>query len=186
MISIQELRITNTGEKLVIGANVRQEPYYVNIYIDKIIIDTEKTYSEGGPSSKPIFSKQFEGDRKSVDLQLGKLDLTGIDLTSHLFFVYVVAKGIPASNTPCGMDNINTLGVTMYMGTYYNIFMEYINEINGSNCTIPQGLIDQILRYEALNISIDSGHYIKGIEYFNKWFHKFSPITVTHNCGCHE
>lgn len=185
MISIQELRVTNTGERLIIGANVRQESYYDNVYIDKVIIDTEETYSDGGPSSKPIFTKQFEGNTKTISLQLDKLDLNNTDLTSHLFFVYIVAKGTPAPDTPCSMDNINTLGVTMYMGNYYNTFMGYINEMNGNNCTIPQGLIDQILRYDALNTSIDSGHYIKGIEYFNKWFSKTSPITVTHNCGCH-
>lgn len=185
MISIQELRVTNTGDRIVIGANVRQEPYYNNVYIDKVIIDTEETYNEGGPSSKPVFTKQFEGNIKSINLQLNKLDLGGSEPTSHLFFIYVVAKGTPAPDTPCGMDNINTLGITMYMGTYYNNFMNYIDEMNNSNCTIPKGLIDQILRYEALNVSLDSGHYIKGIEYFNKWFNKTSPVTVTSNCGCH-
>lgn len=185
MISLQELRITNTGKRLIIGANVRQEVYYKDVYIDKVIIDTEETYSESGPSSKPIFTKQIEGNNKSINLQLDKSDLNGKDLTSHLFFVYIIARGTPTSDTPCGMDNINTLGVTMYMGNYYNTFMSYINEMNGNNCTIPQGLIDLILRYEALNTSIDSDHYIKGIEYFNKWFSKTSPITVPPKCGCY-
>lgn len=184
MISIQELRITNTGDRLIIGANVRQEPYYNDVYIDKVIIDTEKTYSEHGPSSNPIYSKQFEGNVKNINLQLDKLDLGNNALSSHLFFVYIIAKGTPASNTPCGMDNINTLGVTMYMGLYYNTFMNYIGEMN-NNCNIPQGLIDHILRYDALNTSINTGHYIKGIEFFNKWFSNSTPTPITHNCGCH-
>ena len=178
MITIQELRITNTGERLVIGASVRKEPYYDDVYIDQVVIDTEETYSEIGPSSKPVFTKQFQGTYKSINLQLDKLELNGNELTSHLFFVYVVVKGTPAPDTPCGMDNINTLGVIMYMGNYYKNLMKYIDEMNANNCTIPQGLIDQILRWEALNTSIDSGHHLKGIEYFKKWFSKTSPITV--------
>lgn len=178
MITIQELRVTNTGKRLVIGASVRTESYYDDVYIDKVIIDTGETYSEVGPSSTPIYTEQFEGNKKSINLQLDKLNLSDFDLTSHLFFVYVIAKGTPASNTPCGMDNVNTLGVTMYMGNYYNKFMKYIDEMNGGNCTVPQGLIDHILRWEALNASIDSGHYLKGIEYFNKWFSSVSPTAV--------
>lgn len=67
------------------------------------------------------------------------------------------------------MDNITTLGVTMYMGDFYNEFMKYIGEM-GDDCNIPQNLIDLLLRYAALNTSIDSGHYMKGIEIYKGIF----------------
>lgn len=182
MIIIEELQVTKDAKNLIIGARVRKDRYYTDVYIDKIIIDTEETYVEGGPSKSPIYSKQLEGNNKEVNLSLDKLDL-GVHPYNHLFFVYITVKGTPSSDTPCGMDNVNTLGVTMYSGDYYKTFMSYIKEMNNT-CQVPQGLIDTILRYKALNASIDSGHYIQGIKYFNKWFSGKTTLPITSNCGC--
>lgn len=182
MVIIEELQVTKDGKNLVIGARVRKEKYYPKIYIDKVIIDTEETYVEGGPSKTPVFSKQIEGGAKEVNLSLDKLDL-GVYPCSHLFFVYIIVKGTPSPDTPCGLDNISTLGVTMYMGNYYNTFMNYIKEMN-NNCQVPQGLIDTILKYKALNTSIDSGHYLQGIKYYNKWFSGKPTTPIISNCGC--
>lgn len=55
MIVFEELRVTNDGENLIINARVRKEPYYDNVYIDKVIVDTEETYIEGGPSSNAVY-----------------------------------------------------------------------------------------------------------------------------------
>lgn len=74
MIVFEELRVTNDGENLIINARVRKEPYYDNVYIDKVIIDTEETYTEGYPSSKPIYQYQVEGNEKEIHLILGKGD----------------------------------------------------------------------------------------------------------------
>lgn len=184
MIVFDELRVTNFGDRLIVRARVRTESYYTDVYIDKIIVDTEETYTEGGPSNNPVFTKQLDVDNKEILVQLDKLDLS-TTLTDHLFFVYIVAKGTPSSDTPCGMDEVNTLGVTMYMGNYYNTFMSHIKEL-GSNCQVPQSLINDILKYKALTTSIDAGHYIQGINYFNKWFSgKANPQLASVDCGCH-
>lgn len=184
MIIFEELRVTNPGDKLIIRARVSIESYYTDVYIDKIIIDTEETYIEGHPSNNPVFTKQLATDEKEIALHLDKLDL-GTPLTNHLFFVYIVTKGAPSSDTPCGMDEINTLGVTMYMGNCYNTFMSHIKELE-SNCQVPQLLINDILKYKALTISIDAGHYIQGIKYFNKWFSEAAnPQLASVDCGCH-
>ena len=74
MIVFEELRVTNDGENLIINARVRKEPYYDNVYINKVIIDTEETYSEGGPSKNPIYTKEIEGYEKEISLILGKGD----------------------------------------------------------------------------------------------------------------
>ena len=184
MIVFDELRVTNDAEYLIIDARVRKEDYYKDVYIDKIVIDTEETYSEGGPSSNHVYSYSPEGDNKSIRLILNINELQHLtSLKNHLLFVYAVAKGTPASNTPCGLDNINTLGVITYMGDFYNYFMQNIKEV-GQKCSIPQDFINALLKWEALNVSIDSGHYTQGIKYFNDWFKGGVKETVNVNCGC--
>lgn len=184
MIVFEELRITNDGETLVVKARVRTEIYYDTVYIDKVIIDTEETYKEGFPSSTPVFTYTADGNVKSITLAINKAQIIP-DFKEHLFFVYVVTKGNPLPSVPCGMDNQTTLGVTMYMGNIYNNFMGYIKEMGGGNCQVPKGLIDQILRFKALTISMDSGQYLQGIDYYNKWFSgKRQDVVTIPNCGC--
>ena len=72
MIIIEELQVTKDAKNLIIGARVRKDRYYTDVYIDKIIIDTEETYVEGGPSKSPIYNKQLEGNNKEVNLSLDK------------------------------------------------------------------------------------------------------------------
>jgi len=184
MVTFEELRITNDGEALVVGVRIRTESYYDNVYIDKVVIDTEETYKEGTPSSSPVFTYTAVNNTKELVLTLNKAQVLP-DFKEHLFFVYVVTKGVPTPDVPCGMDNQTTLGVTMYMGNIYNNFMNYIREMGSGNCQVPQGFIDQILRYKALNLAIDSGHYTQGIKYYDQWFSgKNKSITTTSNCGC--
>ena len=92
MIVFEELRVTNDGENLIINARVRKEPYYDNVYIDKVTIDTEETYSEGGVSKKPVYQYEVEGNQKEINLIIGKGDMLPKP-DSHLFFVYVTTKG---------------------------------------------------------------------------------------------
>lgn len=183
MIIFNELRVTNDADYIIISARVRNEAYYKNVYIDKVIIDTEESYHEGGPSSNPVYEYTVKDNQKEINIKIDKLSATSFD--KHLFFVYIKAKGTPAADTPCGMDNIYTLGVTMYMGNYYNMFMKHIKEVE-KNCQVPQGLIDIILRFKALDTSVDAGHYIQAIKYFNKWFKTDYTSNITTNCGCHD
>ena len=183
MVIFKELRVTNDAKTLVINTRVREESYYKDVYIDKVIIDTEETYKEGGPSSNPIYSTTIEGNQKEISLGLSIYQITQLhEFNNHLLFVYVVTKGNPTSNVPCGLDNKTTLGVTTYLGDFYNSFMGHIKEIN-NNCSIPQGLIDLILRWMAIKVSINSGHNIQGIKYFEKWFSD-KIILPSVNCGC--
>lgn len=183
MVVFNELRITNDGNNLIIKAKVRNESYFDNIYIDKVIIDTEDTYVEGTPSSSPVYSTTIEGNNKEVSLNLSyQIDT---DLKDHLLFVYVVTKGTLNGVPPCGMDDTATLGVTMFMGDIYTTFMDYIKEIGSNNCQIPEDFIDTFLKFKGLGLAIDSGHYLQGIEYYKKWFKDIKQVSIISNCGCH-
>ena len=124
MIKFTELRVQK--ERLTIVAEVREiEDYYDNIYIDKIIIDTQDTFTTSGPSANPIYSVTVDGNQKTFSVSLSSTELDGVDINLTMFFVYAVAKCTPASDTPCGYDDVNTVGVTFSMCPIYNASMGY-------------------------------------------------------------
>ena len=111
MIKFTELRVQK--ERLTIVAEVREiEDYYDNVYIDKIIIDSQDTLNTSGPSANPIYSVTVEGNQKKFSISLSSTALGGVDINNTMFFVYAVAKGVPAPETPCGYDESTTVGVT--------------------------------------------------------------------------
>lgn len=185
MVEFTELRISNDGANLVIKAKVRDESYFEDVKINEVLVNTEETYVDGKPQTNPIADLKFEAT-KEISIILNKNMVLHIpDFKKHLIFVTVVTTGTPAYNTPCGMDNITTLGITMYMGNIYNSLMGLIGEL-GDNCQIPKGFIDQFLRYKALQTAINSGHWAKGVELYNSWFkNEKKTYSTLSNCGCH-
>lgn len=191
MIHFNELRISPDSKHLIIDVSVLNDDYYDNVYIDSIIIDNQDTYVGSGPSSNPVYSytvpdeiskltKEHLG-RKHVRLDLGTYELDDLD---NLFFVYVKTKGTPAPDTPCGMDNITTLGTVSNMYPFYQQAMNYIGEI-AADCSIPQNFIDYILKLKGLDIAVKTGNYTDAINYYNKFFKgKEESSTKKGGCGC--
>ena len=195
MIAFNELRITPDSKNLIIDASVEDYEYYKDITIDSIIIDTQETYSVSGPSSTPILTYSIDStqdnslytvhkslDNKNIRLQLTNKDLQD-KLSTSLLFVYVVVRGIPSPATPCGMDNMITLGTVVDLFPIYCKTISYLKELNNS-CNIPKNLIDMILRLKALELSLKTGNYIQAIEYWNKYFINISTNINTSSCGC--
>lgn len=203
MVVFNELRITNDGEYLIIDARIRNESIYSNIEIKKVTVGTHKTYEEGASNGKeiPISTlNQATNDTrvKRVYFRLSKLDLTDfssyeesneIDLEKDLIYVYIDTNSYDnpdCPDLPCDLTKSHHIGVTMYMGGFYNDFMSYMNELNKSSCEakVPQGLIDMLLKFTALTTAIDSKHFIKANEFFNKWFTGKHMFNSNSNCGC--
>lgn len=182
MIKFTDLRVSNGH--LIISAEVREiEDYYDNVYIDKIKIDSQDTFSSTGPSSSLIYeSASFPAETKSITLDLDASDFTDIDMDKTMFFVYAVATGTPSASTPCGMDNVNSLGVTFSLCPIYNETMAYVKEIE-STCDLPKSFINMILQLKAIQYSINSGHYTQAISYYNKFYKNLGVRTKP--CGCH-
>ena len=182
MIKFTDLRVQK--ERLTIVAEVREiEDYYDNIYIDKIIIDTQDTFKTSGPSANPIYSVTVDGNQKVFSISLSATDLGGVDINHTMFFVYGVAKGTPAPETPCGYDDVNSVGVTFSMCPIYNKTMGYIKEIENS-CEIPKDFINMIIQLKAIQYSVNSGHFTQAVKYYNK-FYKNLSVNTSHTCGCH-
>lgn len=184
MITFKELKITPDGHKLIIDVFVKDLPYYTDVFIDSIIIDTQATFLESGPSSKAIYNYKVEGDKKALRLELDKLDLS-TSLNDNLFFIYVKTKGIPADYTPCGMDKRTSLRALFNFYPAFQHAFGYIKELSNSCCDIPKTFINFILQYKAFELSIRVGHYTEAINYWKKFFSSIKGSTINSNCGCH-
>nr|DAF24890.1 MAG TPA: hypothetical protein [Crassvirales sp.] len=182
MIQFNELRISQSGDRLIIDVSVKDLEYYTNVYLSEILIDTQDTYTESGPSSKAI-SKKIENNLKSIRLELSTADMLP-SLQDNMFFVWVKTKGTPAINTPCGEDNTLTLGVTIALYPLYQQAFGYIKEL-GKECATPKGFINFILQLKALQLAVRTGHYIQAIKYWEKFFRGLKKDVVTNKCGCY-
>ena len=299
MVEFKELKITPDGKNLIINASIKDLEYYKDVYIDSVIIDTQDTYLPSGPSSNPIYTKNFisklnykqsflgedfkspvlplkKGDKiissaftislinsalpidytiKSINLCNTKISnsviptvstiknfeitennpvvtiigldssnkevkntdpntnwdntqlsveinyetrnfkdiniiIPNIDTTiknafeNNLLFVYIKTVGTPASNTPCGMDNITTLGIVSNLYPLYQHTFNYIKELSNT-CSIPKNFINYILQYKAFKLAVKTGHYTEAIRYWKKFFMGIKDSVITSNCGCY-
>ena len=150
MIEFNDIKVSPDGKKLIIDAQVKDVPYYDNVYIDTIFIDTQDSYVENGPSSEPIYIYEASNEKR-VRLEL-KSELN-VSLDNTMFFVYVVAKGTPTSDEPCCHGNYTTIGVAINLYPIYQRMMYGIKEVE-CNCNTPKTLIDNMLRFNALELSM--------------------------------
>jgi len=184
MIVINELRITPDGEYMIIDVSIGSLNWYKYMYIGRIIIDTGKTYNPSGPSSKAIEVASYNKAEKNVRLMIKAKDLELDSLDEDIFFVYIEAQGVPDPDTPCTLDENIGLGVVYNVRPIYNIGMSYVRELS-SMCDIPKGFIDYILRYNALELALRTGHYTEAIKYWDRFFSKRLPdIPRYKGCGC--
>lgn len=192
MIQFNELRVSSDGKKLIIDAQIKELSYYDNVYIDAIKIDTQDTYIDNGPSTNTIFSYEVEGDKnivlpqdvteKRVRFELDSKTL-GKSLYDNIFFVYVITKGTPSADTPCGMDIPVKMGVAINLYPYYQHLMYYLRDIE-KDCIVPKNLIDALLRFKALELSIRTGNYTQAIKYWNKFFVHIKDTSINLKCNC--
>lgn len=185
--------------KLFIEAEIENLSYYDNVYIDSVIIDTDETFVENGPSESAIFTYQLDSelsdttdctvvevssDNKKIKLYLTAKDLGISTFTDNIFFIYVIATGTPDSCTPCGMDNATTLGIAIDMRVIYNSLMSHIREL-ADKCDTPRNLIDAYLRFKMIETALKTGNYLTAISYWQKFFQgNISSITTISKCGC--
>lgn len=215
MIILNECRINAEGRHLIIEATVENLDYFQNVFIDSVIIDTDETYRESGPSNTPIYSIKYEKEYvdvgvsnsdnqlvtnsnckcsnvflknkmgyKHIRLVLDMNDLKGMSLNDHIFFIYIIATGIPSPTTPCGLDNKTTMGIAYNMRPIYNMAMSYVRELN-NECEIPKSMLDLTLRLKALEFAFKTGNIVEAINLWEKLFKKkrFTPLSKP-GCNC--
>lgn len=148
-----------------------------NLYLSKELTTGVHKYEKGKlvAVTTPI---------KSYRIEINKNDST-LTFKDNLLFVYVKTNGTPALDTPCGMDEETTLGVTLYHYPIYNAMMNSIKELE-KNCEVPKNFINSILRFKAFELAIDTEHYNQAIIYYNKFIKNINLNTVLSNkCNCY-
>lgn len=195
MIQYNELQITPDGKYLIIDASVENSEYFTDMTISEIIIDNQDTYLDNGPSSKPIYNckiSEIESNnniyvdeyKRRIRFILSSEDLE-IDLNTNLLFVYIIAEGTPASDTPCGFDNKIAIASVYNRYPIYKNYIYLLNEFN-NQCKIPQKLIDAILHYKALTLCLSINNNVTAIEYWNNFYRNLKSNIDNYNCSCYE
>lgn len=207
MVQFNDLSIYPDINKLIIDISVINDNKDVDTSIDSVIIDTQDTYCQNGPSNNPVYSYiveensipvyvpsdcqkpqtvyckddvdnscivGFNDNGKYLRLTLSGKDLNVANLSNNIFFVYVNVKNTPSEDSDITATSESVIGVVFDKSTLYDISMRFLKELS-CTCNIPKGFIDFILQMKALDISVETGHYIEAIHYWNK-FSKYLPV----------
>lgn len=184
MVKFNELFTLPCNGGIYIDCSVLDMPYFDKVFIDKIIIDTQDSFNKAGISENPIYSKTIDGDLKSIKLAIRKEEFL-IPLDSNtIYFVYIITKGIPAVDTPCGMDSKVTLGAVVDTYSIYKRALKYLSSLN-MECNIPRYFIDFILRYKAFKLALKTRDFPLAIKYW-KMFNGTNTNNYRLGCGCNR
>ena len=197
MIRFNELKIEDNY--IIIDVQIEEEKYFKDMYIDSIVIDTQDTFIANGPSSKAIYTKTFNSENNScittkmeenvffsnnnrVKIYISAKELN-VDIHKTMFFVYVIAGGTPAADTPCRWDENKALHTLVDTQVLYNNMIQYVKELN-KNCSTPDNFINAILQFNAIDLALKTSQYPLAIELWKRFYSNIESNTVLPNCGC--
>lgn len=181
MLIFNDCRIDQETKSLIVEVSVDTLDYYDNVKIEGILIDNQETFKDSSPSSE---AKHISLDTpsKTARFVISEQDL-GYSLSKDMLFVYARATGTPTADTPCSCDKQDTLMVVVDWQPIYNIALSYLKEFS-SNCSIPRGFIDSILKLKAFQLAIKTGNYPVAIQYWDKFFKYKTNVSQNKGCGC--
>ena len=196
MIRFNELKIEDNY--IIIDVQIEEEKYFKDMYIDSIVIDTQDTFIANGPSSKAIYTKTFNTD---TDIKKEEIVYTqgtdkynrvriyidgknlNVDIHKTMFFVYVIAGGTPAADTPCRWDENKALHTLVDTQVLYNNMIQYVKEL-GRECSTPDNFINAILQFNAIDLALKTNQYPLAIELWKRFYSDIESNAVLPNCGC--
>lgn len=196
MIRFNELKIEDNY--IIIDVQIEEEKYFKDMYIDSIVIDTQDTFIVNGPSSKAIYTKNFNigVDTKKEDIVYTQgtdkhnrvriyIDSKNLNIDIHktMFFVYVIAGGTPAADTPCRWDENKALHTLVDTQVLYNNMIQYVKELN-KDCSTPDNFINSILQFNAIDLALKTNQYPLAIDLWKRFYSDIESNVVLPNCGC--
>ena len=196
MIRFNELKIEDNY--IIIDVQIEEEKYFKDMYIDSIVIDTQDTFIANGPSSKAIYTKTFNTDtdvnKEEIIYTQGtdkynrvRIYIDGknlnVDIHKTMFFVYVIAGGTPAADTPCRWDENKALHTLVDTQVLYNNMIQYVKELN-KDCSTPDNFINAILQFNAIDLALKTNQYPLAIDLWKRFYSDIESNVVLPNCGC--
>ena len=196
MIRFNELKIEDNY--IIIDVQIEEEKYFKDMYINSIVIDTQDTFIANGPSSKAIYTKTFNTDtdvnKEEIVYTQGtdkynrvRIYIDGknlnVDIHKTMFFVYVIAGGTPAADTPCRWDENKALHTLVDTQVLYNNMIQYVKELN-KDCSTPDNFINAILQFNAIDLALKTNQYPLAIDLWKRFYSDIESNVVLPNCGC--
>lgn len=169
MIKYNTLKIE--GNNLIVDFEVEDKPYYGNISIEGVRVDTPLTY---GTDTPYYIYDEDDVTRYEAEIFIPDVKKELLIITPQ---VYVALP----PDTPCGADIID-------MAAVYdrNVLLDkglgYLKEL-GDTCEISRGFVDFILKRHALDMAIATCNYSMAIKYW-KMLTMIKGTTIK-GCGCH-
>lgn len=168
MIKYNTLKIE--GNNLIIDFEVEDKPYYSNVSIGGVRVDTPLTYGTDTP--------YYIYDEDDVTRYEAEIFIP--DVKKELLIITPQVHVALPPDTPCGADVID-------MAAVYdrNVLLDkglgYLKEL-GDTCEIPRGFVDFILKRYALDMVIATCNYSMAIKYW-KMLTRIKGTTIK-GCGC--
>lgn len=135
------------------------------------------------PSEEDLASEMANG-RKRIRIEVSKKDL-GYDIAGNLFYIYVIAKGVPHPDTPCGMDEEVTMGVVYNLKDIKDSAIGYIKgSLKEEPTQDRKSFIDFILRYKSFTLFLDTGNYTEANKLWDKISNKTLSVSSYKSKGC--
>lgn len=199
MIRFNELKIEDNY--IIIDVQIEEDEYFKDMYIDSIVIDTQDTFIANGPSNKAIYTKTFDtsyennpcittkmeenvffSNNNRVRIYISAKELN-VDIHKTMFFVYAIAGGTPAADTPCRWDENKALHTLVDVQLLYNTMIQYVKEL-GKECSTPDNFINAILQFNAIDLALKTNQYPLAIELWKRFYSDVESNAVLPNCGC--
>lgn len=133
--------------------------YLDNCYIDRILIDTQDTVCESGPSTKAIEVKTYTNHPTRIIETINTSQFSNC-ATPKMLFVYVHMSGTPAPNTPCGWDNEYDMCAVANLAQVYQYAYKQIKCTKGcgcvgQDCAVDANFANFALQYFRLTTALD-------------------------------
>ena len=169
MIKYNELRID--GNSLIVDFEVEDKPYYKDVRIEGVRIDTPLTY---GTKTPYYIYDEDDVTRYTAEISISNVKKELLIITPQ---VYVALP----PDTPCGADVIDIAAV-YDKNVLLDKGLVYLKEL-GDTCEISRGFVDFILKRHALDMAIATCNYSMAIKYW-KMLTMIKGTTIK-GCGCH-
>ena len=186
MIDIISAYLCKDTGTLRISVKIKGDSYYKDVFIDKIIIDNNNTFSPQGPGENPVYTATVKEDLKFYHIDIPASMIAG-GIYRKILYIYAIARGVPGSDTPCGADDNTTLKVVADFESFYKRLLRFLPEME-KKCDIPMEFTDSYLRMTGVKLAVTTCNYA----YANYLWGMFNVeksdcgdnLLISKPCGC--
>lgn len=191
MIQFNDLKFL-TSKTLHVNAEVIDLEYYNSVYIDSIIIDTEDTVCETGPSDNPPFVLSLSTPLKKINTTINLSSI--LDKGPKMLFVYIRCSGAPYPEPPCGLDNQDTMQPVVDYQAVYNGALKLAKCISkcgclDGDCAIDMAFANFALQYFRMEQGLKNGNWSDAYDAYCWLMHKsgnfkYKNSGSSRRCSC--